>query len=254
MIQHEQNATTFDSLYAHFDEFIEFLHTHPSWAHQLYAAKERFIRSKDRNFYSTDFFSLYDESRREGRNQIAFYYSSHFHEFVRTHYPKFIQVPEITRFFDACFEIQRPYQNLFQETADEIGLNTLFASSLDGPPILLKVVKYYPSYAPAKPHYDGSTFSLFLDSTDNQSLLISPYKPSYTTNDFLPVPGRFSRGESPHSILLIPGTLLLEFAIYPTPHIVGRSGKTRYATIAFCMRPDYRPEKYEFSPLPDFKH
>ena len=54
---------TFDELYIHFDKLIEFLQTNPTWAQKLYIAKERFIRSKDRNYYSTDFFGFYDESK-----------------------------------------------------------------------------------------------------------------------------------------------------------------------------------------------
>src|ERR1700687_2713869 len=58
-------STTFDCLYACFDEFIKFLHTNPVWEQKLYTAKERFIRSKDRNYYATDFFGFYDESEKK---------------------------------------------------------------------------------------------------------------------------------------------------------------------------------------------
>ncbi len=249
----ERETAAFDSLYAHFDEFIAFLQANPVWVQQLYTAKERFIRSKNRNYYSTDFFGLYDESQREERNQISFYYSTHFHEFISSQYPKFNKVPEITRFFDACLEIQKPYGNLFNEAAAELGLETLFSSKYGQPPILLKVVKYFPSYIATKPHYDGTAFSLFLDSTDNQSLLFSPYKSSYAISDFSSPLRKFSRGDHPNSILLIPGVLLAEFFIPPTPHIVVKSGKIRYATIAFAMRPNYTPQKNELSPLPNFK-
>jgi hypothetical protein len=54
-------TVTFDSLYAYFDALIKFLQTNPAWAQKLYRAKERFIRSKDRNYYATDFFGFYDE-------------------------------------------------------------------------------------------------------------------------------------------------------------------------------------------------
>jgi hypothetical protein len=242
-------AATFDSLYAYFDEFIAFLQTNPVWAQKLYRAKERFIRSKDRNYYSTDFFGFYDESENEGRSQVSFYYSPHFHEFINSHYPEFNKVPEITRFLEACLAIQKPYGNLFNDAAVKLGLDTIFSSTYNRPPILFKVVKYLPSYVNTRPHYDGSAFSLFLDSTDNQSLLLSPYKSSFTVEDFSPPQREFS-----NSILLIPGGLLTEFSIYPTPHIVLPSGKTRYATVAFAMRPHYPPQKIEFSPLPDFKH
>lgn len=241
-------AATFDSLYAYFDEFIEFLQTNRVWAQKLYSAKKRFIRSKDKNLYSTDFFGFYDESKREGRSQISFYYSTHFHAFISSRYPEFNQIPEITHFFEACLEIQKPYVDLCDETATELGLETIFASKYGHPPILLKVVKYLPSYIATKPHYDGTAFSLFLDSTDNPSLLLSPYKPSFTVDDFS------SPLRDQNSILLIPGVLLTEFSIDPTPHIVAQSGKTRYATIAFAMRPNYVQPKVEFSPLPDFKH
>ncbi len=53
-----------------FDELIGFLQTNPVWAQKLYSAKERFIRSKDRNYYSTDFFGFYDESEKQGRSQF----------------------------------------------------------------------------------------------------------------------------------------------------------------------------------------
>jgi len=250
----KQETSTFRSLYIYFDELIEFLQTNPLWAQKLYGAKERFIRSKDKNYYSTDFFGFYDESEREGRNQISFYYSTHFHEFICSRYPEFQQIPEVVRFFDACLEIQQPYGNLFQEAAIELGLETIFSSKYDHPPILFKVVKYFPSYIATRPHYDGTAFSLFLDSTDNQSLLLSPYKSSFAVGDFFSPAGEDSQWHSRNSILLIPGVLLTEFSIYPTPHIVAQSGKVRYAAVAFAMRPNYIPQKVEFPPLPNFKH
>ena len=250
----KHGTETFDSLYVYFDELIEFLQKNPVWAQKLYIAKERFIRSKDRNYYSTNFFGFYDDSEREGRNQISFYYSTHFHQFINSCYPEFNKAPEIIGFFEACLAIQKPYRNLFQEAATELGLETIFASKYGAPPILFKVIKYLPSYAATRPHYDGTVFSLFLDSTDNQSLLLSPYKSSLTVNDFASPPREFSRWPNQNSILLIPGVLLTEFSIYPTPHIVLQSGKIRYATIAFAMRPNYTPEKTEYSPLPNFQH
>jgi hypothetical protein len=245
----KHGIATFNSLYAYFDELIVFLQTNPIWAKKLYSAKERFIRSKDRNYYSTDFFGFYDESEREGRSQISFYYSTHFHEFICSHYPEFNEIPEIICFFEACLEIQKPYENLFYETAAELGLETIFSSKYGQPPILFKVIKYFPSYIATKPHYDGTAFSLFLDSTDNQSLFLSPYKSSLTVDDF-----SSPKREYQNSVLLIPGALLTEFFIYPTPHIVAQSGKVRYATIAFAMRPNFIPQKNEFSLLPNFKH
>jgi hypothetical protein len=246
----EHGTKAFDSLYVYFDELIEFLQTNPVWAQKLYGAKERFIRSKDRNYYSTDFFGFYDESEREGRSQISFYYSTHFHEFICSHHPEFNQVPEIIRFFKACREIQKPYAHLFNEAAAELGLETIFASKYGHPPVLFKVIKYLPSYIATRPHYDGTTFSLFLDSTDNQSLLLSPYKSSFTIDDF----SSPLRECNQNSILLIPGVFLAEFSIYPTPHIVAQNGKIRYATIAFAMRPNCISQKIELSPLPTFKH
>lgn len=241
-------AAAFDSLYATFDEFIEFLQANPVWAQKIYSAKERFIRSKDRNYYSTDFFGFYDESKRAGRSQISFYYSTHFHEFICSRYPEFNQAPEIIRFLESCHAIQKPYGNVFDEAAAELGLETIFSSKYGQPPILLKVVKYFPSYIAIRPHYDGTAFSLFLDSTDNQSLLLSPYKSSFTVDDF------FSPARELNSILLIPGVFLTEFSIYPTPHIVAQSGKIRYATIAFAMRPNYIAQKIEYPLLPNFNY
>lgn len=254
MCDKNHGTITFDSLYAYFDELIAFLQAHPAWAQKLYSAKERFIRSQDRNYYATDFFGLYDESAREGRSQISFYYSTLFHQFICSHYPEFNQIPEIIRFFEACLEIQKPYGNLFKEAATELGLETIFSSKYDHPPILFKIIKYFPSYIATRPHYDGTAFSLFLDSTDNQSLLLSPYKSSFTVDDFSSPPRKFSRLYDRNSVLLIPGALLTEFSIQPTPHIVAQSGKVRYATIAFAMRPNYIPQKKNFSSLPNFKH
>jgi hypothetical protein len=162
-------------------------------------------------------------------------------------------VPEITRFFESCFEIQQSYAQLFAQVADELELKTIFASNNNQPPILFKVVKYFPSYRVTRPHYDGSVFSLFLDSTDNQSLLLCPYKSSYVVDDFYCLARNFSRCCNQNSIVLIPGVLLKEYSIDPTPHIVVHSGKIRYATIAFAMRPHYISQKNELSLLPDFK-
>lgn len=250
----KHGTATFNSLYASFDELIEFFQKNPVWAQKLYSAKERFIRSKDRNYYSTDFFGFYDESKREGRNQVSFYYSTLFHEFICSRYPEFNQVPELIRFFETCLKIQKPYENLFGETAAALGLETIFSSEHGSPPILFKVVKYLPSYTAIKPHYDGTAFSLFLDSTDNPSLLLSPYKSSFSVDDFSSPQREFPRECNQNSILLIPGMLLAEFSIYPTPHIVIQSGKTRYAAIVFAMRPNYISQKIQCSPLPSFKY
>ena len=249
----QHGTATFDSLYAYFDELIEFLQTNPVWAQKLYAAKERFIRSKNRTYYSTDFFGFYDESKRKERSQISFYYSTHFHEFICSRFPEFNQVPEIIHFFEACHKIQKSYENLFDEAAAELGIEKIFHSKYGHPPILFKVIKYLPSYIATRPHYDGTAFSLFLDSTDNQSLLLSSYKSSFTADDFSSPLRKFSRLHNQNSILLIPGVLLTEFSINPTPHIVTQSGKIRYATIAFAMRPNYIPQKIECSSLPNFK-
>lgn len=235
----------FNQLYAYFDELIEFLQKNPKWAQKLYQAKERFIRSKDRNYYSTDFFGFYDESDQVGRSQISFYYSPHFHEFISIHYPEFNRIPEIVRFFELCCEIQKPCGNIFSKVATELGVEAIFPLH---PPILFKVIKYLPAYVATRPHYDGTAFSLFLDSTDNQSLLLSPYKSSFIVDDF------YSPPRNHHSIMLVPGTLLTEFSIYPTPHIVAARGNIRYATIVFAMRPDYISPKNEFPLLPNFNH
>ncbi len=243
-------AATFDALYTYFDELIEFLQADPIWAQKLYSAKERFIRSSNRNYYSSDFFGFYDESKRAERRQISFYYSIHFHEFMYSHYPEFTQVLQITKFFDGCLEIHKTYGDVFSQAALELGLEAIFSWKYAGPPILVKVVKYLASYTAAKPHYDGTLFSLFLDSTDNQSLLLSPYKSIFTVDDFSSPLREFNRESDQSSLLLIPGALLTEFSIYPTPHIVIQSSKVRYATIAFAMRSHHTPQKIEVSPLP----
>ncbi|MBS0586219.1 MAG: hypothetical protein JSR76_08010 [Verrucomicrobia bacterium] len=240
---------TFESLYLHFDDLIDFLQKNPMWAEKLQMAKERFIRSKSRDFYGTDFFGFYDEPER---SQISFYYASHFHEFIFLHYKQLQEIPEIKRFFEACLAIETAYRDLFNDTAANLGLDEIFSSTYSYPPILLKVIKYLPTYSALRPHYDGTAFSLFLDSTDNASLLLSPYKSSFTTEDFSSPTRAFSREEEQNSNLLIPGTLLKEFAIYPTPHIVTQSGNIRYATIAFGMRPNYSHQKTTFTPLPYF--
>lgn len=245
-------VAAYESLYGYFDTFIEFMQTNPAWAQKLYTAKERFIRLTNKNYYTTDIFGFYDESKKVGRGQISFYYATHFHEFICSFYPEINQVPEIINFLQACFEIQKLYRKLFQEVVIDLGIELIFFSNYVYPPILFKVIKYFPSYIPSRPHYDGTAFSLFLDSTDNQSLLISPYKSCLLVEDFHVPTRQFSRLHNKNSILLIPGTLLTEFSMYPTPHIVMQSGKIRYATIAFAMRPYYVPQKNEFSALPCF--
>ncbi len=145
--------------------------------------------------------------------------------------------------------MQSPYGDLFEDVAMDLGLSGIFSSQYGKPPLLFKVVKYLPHYMAAKPHYDGTAFSLFLDSTDNGSLLLSSYKSSLTADDFSS-PLRSSPQRA--SILLIPGSLLTEFSIYPTPHIVLQSGKIRYAAIVFAMRPHYFSQKNELTSLPRF--
>src|SRR6266446_2478354 len=114
-------SATYDSLYACFDELITFLQANPIWAQKLYIAKERFIRSENRNYYSTDFFGFYDESAREGRNQISFYYSVHFQDFIFSHYQEFKQVSQIINFFEVCCALQQSSRDLFNDVAAQLG-------------------------------------------------------------------------------------------------------------------------------------
>lgn len=245
-------AEVFDGLYLRFDELLDFLQANPVWSQKLYGAKERFIRSKDRNYYSTNFFGLYDESKKNSTGQIAFYYSSHFHKFIKTHYSELHQVPQIGSFLEACFAIQEPYGQLSAEIAAKLDLTAIFASNYHAAPILFKVVKYLPTYHATRPHYDGTAFSLLLDSTDHQALRLAPYQSSFTPADFTCPTRKFSRSTTQNSLLLIPGALLTEFAIYPTPHIIRPGGNVRYATIAFAMRPNYPSQANPLSPLPNF--
>ncbi len=251
----DYTTSTFDSLYESFEELIQFLQTNRGWAQKLMIAKEQFIRSSDRNYYGTDFFGFYDESNRKGRDQISFYYSAHFHQFVSSHFPEFNEVPEISSFLESCFRIQKTYGHLFIEAAFDLNLETLFMLHSENlPPLLFKVIKYLPSYIPTRPHYDGSALTLFLHSTDNQSLLLSPYKSSFTIADFSS-PSRKSLNQfGEPAMVLIPGSHLTEFSLFPTPHIVVQSNKTRYATVAFAMRADYKVPKTKFSLLPKFTH
>jgi hypothetical protein len=247
------SIATYDLLYAYFDELITFLQAHPSWAQKLYIAKERFIRSEHRNYYSTDFFGFYDESEREGRNQIAFYYAIHFHDFLFSYYPECKKISQIIHFFEMCRALAQSSRNVCDEVVRELNLENVFVSKYEQIPILVKVVKYFPSYSASRPHYDGTAFSLFLDSTDNQSLLLSPYKCVFIPDDFISPVRTFLRSYDHNSLLLIPGIALTEFSLYPTPHIVEQSGKIRYATIAFAMRPYYTFQNNNFSLLPNFK-
>lgn len=253
MCDKDHSISNYDSLYACFDELITFLQTNPAWAQKLYIAKERFIRSEYRSFYSTDFFGFYDESEKVGRNQISFYYSSHFQDFIFSHYKEFKQISQITNFFQACLALEQSSRNVFTAISAQLNVENIFSSKYEYSPILLKVIKYLPSYSVCRPHYDGTALSLFLDSTDNQSLFFAAYKAAFTVEDFFCPVRQFSRSYDQNSILLIPGTLLTEFSIYPTPHIVEQNGRIRYATIAFAMRPHYTSPKNNFSLLPNFK-
>jgi hypothetical protein len=252
---HQHGAVTFDSLYHKFDELIEFLQANPVWVNKLYYAKERFIRSKERNYYSTDFFGWYDESQPAERGQVSFYYSTHFDDFICARFPEFNQISQITRFFAACRQIEQTTKPLFSLAAKELDLPEIFAplNTDQQPPVLFKVVKYLPSYVASKPHYDGTAFSLFLDSTDHQALRLAAYKPLLNRHDFTTPARKYAREQYQNSILLIPGTLLTEFAINPTPHVVLPAGKTRYATIAFAMRPHYLTPKKQLVLLPNLK-
>lgn len=247
------NAAAFDMLYQQFDEFIVFLQEHPVWVQNLYKVKERFIRSKDRDLYSSDMCGFYDESKKIERSQVSFYYSTHFHACICSCYPEINQIPELACFLQTCYEIQKPYEQIFNQATKQLGLDDIFILNNGTSPIILKVITYLPSYSPSQPHYDGTALTLFLDSTDNQSLLVAPYASLLSADDFYAPVRKFSRWDSQRSMLLVPGTLLTEFSIYPTPHIVIHSGKVRYATIAFAMRPHYISEKIQLSQLPDFK-
>ncbi|MGZ6255024.1 MAG: hypothetical protein ACXWL5_03485 [Candidatus Chromulinivorax sp.] len=243
---------SYDDLYVYFDQLIDFLNTNSWWKQKLYVAKERFIRSKSSNFYGTHFFGFYDESKKINDCQIYFYYCFHFHQFLYACYPEIKEIWQIDRFLQACSHIEKACNFVFNQTVQDLQLPDIFASEYNQPPTLLKIIKYLPAYVPSKPHYDGTTFTLFLDSTDNQALLLSPYKLSFTIDDFFVPERMYARSSHQRSVLLILGSLLTDFLLYPTPHIVLSSGKSRYATVAFAMKPYYVAQKIELSDLPEF--
>jgi len=59
MCDKDNGVATYDYLYACFDDLITFFQANPAWAQKLYVAKERFIRSQNKHYYSTDFFGFY---------------------------------------------------------------------------------------------------------------------------------------------------------------------------------------------------
>lgn len=244
----QHNNLFFESLYASFDDFITFVQANTDWYTKIYCAKERFIRSKIQKYYATNFFGLYDESQNTTRNQISFYYSTHFHEFICMQYPNHKQIPQINNFLNACLKIKNTYNDTFNAVIDELKLKNILSVKDNQPPILLKIIKYLPGYLATKPHYDGSALSFFINSSDNQRLLLSPYKNLFNVTDFFSPDRKFK----PNSIVLIPGTLLTEFCINPTPHIVLSGKSNRYAIIAFIMRPNYEFKKRDFTILPNF--
>ncbi|MFN4174296.1 MAG: hypothetical protein ACK4HV_04240 [Parachlamydiaceae bacterium] len=243
----DQEKKDYDRLYRYFDELIEMLQSNKALQQKLYNAKERYIRSKERHLYMTDYMGLFDESEKEGKRQISFYYSIHFHTFLFSNYPELRELPPLACFFAACLEIQTAACPHFENAVNALELGEIFSLSSGQPPILIKVVKYLSSYFPRKPHYDGTALTLFLDSTDDSSLYLSPYKPPFKISDFI-LPKRAYK----HSILLIPGSWLKEFKIEPTPHIVLKSDKTRYAAVAFLMRPYFKPASLHLAELPEF--
>jgi hypothetical protein len=247
----KSGITAYEILYEAFDDLINFFQKNPEWAKKLYSVKERFIRSKSRDLYASDFFGFYD-LEMFGRQQICFYYSELFHKFIFDNYPEFKQIPEFSQFLHTCKSIKSTYCSVFKETAHELGIEEVFSSNGGRLPILLKVVKYLPTYVAIKPHYDGTIFSVMLDSTDNQSFFLSPYKSVFVADDFFSPLRQFPRDKDCNSILIIPGQCLTDYLIPPTPHIVQSNGKTRYATIAFAMRPNFNPPKIEYSTLPSF--
>ncbi len=161
------------------------------------------------------------------------------------------QIPQINDFLELCREIQKSFSALFNHVAHELNIQKLFEN--EQPLILIKVIKYLDSYKITRPHYDGSAFTFFLDSTDNQSLFVSTYKSAYTIDDFSSPIRQFHRSEQSNSIILIPGIFLTEFGISPTPHVVLPSGSTRYATVAFAMPQNYSYKPLSFSPLISIK-
>lgn len=247
----DSNAT-FERLYAAFDELISFLQTNAPSRHALYRAKEQFIRSREKEIYSTDFFGFYDESSTPQRGQVAFYYSLHFHKFIQCRYPTLYQAAPICHFMELCFQMQQPLGDFFHKVAHLLDEPKLFSPCLS-PPILFKLVKYLSSYTAKMPHYDGTAFSLFLHSTDPTALRLSPYRTSFSIEDFTSPYTQEETKSDISTVVLIPGSLLTEFSIYPTPHIVLQNGTTRYATIAFAMRPYHTSRKIPFSTLPLFK-
>lgn len=248
MYDHGHAPEEYANLYQLFDEFIDFLHSNPVCRQKLHLAKERFIRSKDRYLYSTDFFGFYDESAAPKRHQISFYYSVHFHDFLCRNYPEIVRSDAINVFLDACRAMQAPCSTVFAQAATQLQVENIFEPLQEAVPVLFKVVKYLPQYVAVRPHYDGTVFSLLLDSTDNQSLLLSEYKSELMPDDFAPA----LRSLDDHSMLLIPGTMLTQHDIYPTPHIVAACGSVRHAAIAFAMKPNYVHFMHNFTSLPSF--
>lgn len=246
----QHGSQTYDVFYEKFEEVIVFLEKNPRWKQKLDEAKERFIRSKDKACYGTDICGFYEESKT--RQQIAFYYSAHFHRFIVNQYKEFNKAPVLLHFLEACHAIEKRYDEIIQSAFNSLSIEPSgFLEDLKAPRIL-KVIKYLPSYYPIMPHYDGSIFSFLLDSTDATSLLLSPYKSSFVREDFKVPERTFLRKEDQNSILLLPGAFLKQLGINPTPHVVVQSGKTRYATVLFVMRPGVSSSQIANTALPYF--
>jgi len=251
IVNEKQGSVFYDQLYRSFDRMIGRVTKDSSLRKKLAMAKNRFWKTELGQFYATPFVGYGDDSKLSYRKLYYFYYSTDFHDFLKVQYPEILENLDIREFLTLCREITVSSMSIFERTREELSVGALLDSPFNRLPLLLKIVKYLPGSSTV-PHFDASAFSLFLDSTDHQSLLLAPYKETIEVFDFFVPPRQYPRLAFSSSSLLIPGKFLQgqEPYINPTPHAALRNDSIRYSVIAFCVVPFKQPVNGSLPSMP----
>jgi hypothetical protein len=232
-------------IYASFESFLQEIDENPLLYDLLKKAETDFVMREEFNYLGKSPVGLIGSDKSGKKDKIYYHFSKELLEFFKSSFPEILENRICFDLFSKLSEVSAISNRYFKEYIEQLKdvFPTLPAVMLKNGdlPIIIKVIRYEVNLKyVGSPHYDYSGLTLMLDNSDVgvESLVLTPYSENLNWDEFHRPLRTASGGLS--STLLIPGLglYLSGIDLMPSPHVVLKRKKIRYALLAFGMVPD----------------
>jgi hypothetical protein len=258
LLNENMGSSSFDLLYEEYDYYIEQENKNPTWSGVMASLNKEYSKILAPQIHSSPLIGYRSEHCTPGL--VSFYYSEDYHKFLLKH-PRYKEIgsEKLEAFLNHLHliweNLHHQMEQIINDLENSYPIKKVLYNKDNKLLFQVKVLRYIPSKpVPIRGHFDftGLTFLVDNNEGNKESLLLSPFRDSFSVSDFLPPNRYIPRQATSSSILLIPGAFLkyCKLPINPTAHLILKSPHVRYSIVAFALLPKHNIFNYDEITLP----